>query len=134
MGIQAQWNDEVFGLTTKLMRHLDSFEISCGILSEEKKNANGTNITIVKGIAPEEIKISYTTGFAAGTDPRQEFNDFKKHAQKAKTAPFFLGEKNIGAGKFKVESVDLSNTTFNNSGRILSGKISLEFKQDPYAK
>ena len=134
MGIQAQWNDEVFGLTTKLMRHLDSFEISCGILSEEKKNANGANITIVKGIAPEEIKISYTAGFAAGTDPRQEFNDFKKYAQSAKAAPFFLGEKNIGAGKFKVESVDLSNTSFNNSGRVLSGKISLEFKQDPYAK
>ncbi|MBR5202390.1 MAG: phage tail protein [Clostridia bacterium] len=134
MGIQAQWNDEIFGLTTKTMRHLDSFEISCGIMTEEKKNANGANITIVKGLAPEEIKISYTAGYAVGCDPRQEFNDFKKYAQKAKAAPFFLGNKNIGAGKFKIESVDLGDTTFNNTGRILAGKISLELKQDPSAK
>ena len=130
MGIQAQWNNEIFGLTAKVMRHLDSFEISCGILTEEKKNANGANITIVKGLAPEEIKISYTAGFGVGTDPRQEFNDFKKYAEKSKTAPFFLGIKNIGAGEFKVESVNLSDTTCDSNGRIFSGKINIDFKEN----
>jgi hypothetical protein len=127
MNIQAQWNDEVFGRTANSLRNLESFEISCSIKTEEKESSNGVKKTVVKGLNAEELKISYNAGFAVGTDPRQEFDDFKKIADKGKSADFYLGTSKVGIDKFMLDSVDLADVVHGNNGRFFSGKISLNF-------
>lgn len=134
MTVQAQWNNEFFGLTASRLRNLESFEISCGIETEEKDSANGVKKTVVKGLSAEELKISYNAGFVVGTDPRQEFEDFKNLADKGKADNFYLGNKKVGLGKFLINQVDLSDVVKDNTGRFYSGKISLSFSQDPYSK
>lgn len=127
MTIQAQWNNEKFGILQGVLKNLDSFEISCGLSTEEKDSSSGVKNTIVKGIAGEELKISYSAGFAVGTDPRQEFERFKKIASKVQGDNFYLGSKNVGMNKFILEQVDLSDVQKDNSGRFYSGKITLNF-------
>ena len=130
MSIQAQWNNEIFGRTASSLRNLESFEISCGIVTEEQESSNGVKKTVVKGIAAEELRISYNAGFVVGTDARQEFEDFKKVAGQQDN--FYLGNVNVGKTQFELDEVQLSDTQMNNSGRILAGKVSLSFSGDGY--
>ena len=128
--IQAQWNKEIFGRTASSLRTIESFEISCGIVTEENESTNGVKKTVVKGIAAEDLKISFNTGFAVGTDPRQEFEDFKKIAGMQDN--FYLNNVDVGRTQFELDEIQLSDTQMDNSGRILSGKISLSFTGDGY--
>lgn len=128
--IQAEWNKEIFGRMANSLRNLESFEISCGIVTEENESTNGVKKTVVKGIAAEDLKISFNTGFAVGTDPRQEFEDFKKIAGMQDN--FYLGNVDVGRTQFELDEIQLTDTQMDNSGRILSGKISLSFTGDGY--
>lgn len=130
MAIQAQWNNEKFGITANSLKNLESFEISCGIVTEEQESSNGVKKTVVKGIAAEELKISYNAGFGVGTDPRQEFEDFKKIAGQQDN--FYLGNVEVGRTQFELDEIQLSDTQMDANGRIFSGKISLSFSGDGY--
>ena len=130
MSIQAEWNKEIFGRTASSLRTIESFEISCGIVTEENESTNGVKKTVVKGIAAEDLKISFNTGFAVGTDPRQEFEDFKKIAGMQDN--FYINNVDVGRTQFELDEIQLSDTQMDNSGRILSGKISLSFTGDGY--
>lgn len=132
--VQAEWNKEIFGRLPNSLRTLESFEISCGITTEEKESSNGVKKTIVKGLFAEELNISYNAGFAVGTDARQEFEDFKKIADKGEADSFYLGSTNVGLGKFMLEQVELSDVQHSNTGRFYSGKINLSFSQDVNVK
>ncbi len=126
--VQAQWNKEIFGRLPNSLRTLESFEISCGIVTEENESTNGVKKTVVKGYAAEDLKISFNTGFAVGTDPRQEFEDFKKIAGMQDN--FYLGNVDVGRTQFELDEIQLSDTQMDNTGRIHSGKISLSFTGD----
>ena len=128
MTIQAQWNKEVFGRLPNALRNLESFEISCGIVTEENESSNGVKKTVVKGYAAEDLRISYNAGFSVGTDPRQEFEDFKKIAGMQDN--FYLGNINVGRTQFELDEIQLSDTQMGNTGRIYAGKISLSFSGD----
>lgn len=128
MATQAEWNNEKFGRTANALKNLESFEISCGIVTEEQESSNGVKKTVVKGIAAEELKISYNAGFHVGTDPRQEFEDFKKIAGQQDN--FYLGNVNVGRTQFELDEIQLSDTQMGNTGRIFAGKISLSFSGD----
>lgn len=130
MAVQAQWNKEIFGRTASSLRNLESFEISCGVVTEENESSNGVKKTVVKGIAAEDLKISFNAGFVVGTDPRQEFEDFKKIAGMQDN--FYLGNVDVGRTSFELDEIQLSDTQMDSTGRIYSGKISLSFSGDGY--
>lgn len=130
MSVQAQWNKEIFGMTASSLRNLESFEISCGVVTEEQEGSNGVKKTVVKGIAAEDLKISFNAGFVVGTDPRQEFEDFKKIAGMQDN--FYLGNVDVGRTWFELDEIQLSDTQMDNTGRIYSGKISLSFSGNGY--
>ena len=125
MAIQAQWNKEQFGRLTNSLRNIESFDISCGIKTEEQESASGVKSTVVRGIDSEQLQISYSTSFAIGTDPRQEFEDFKKMAGMQDN--FYLANVNVGRTQFELDEVQLSDTQSDHTGRIYTGKISLTF-------
>lgn len=127
MTIQAQWNNELFGRLPSSLKALESFEISCGVETEEKESSNGVKKTVVKGLSSEKLKVSYTAGFAVGTDPRQEFEHLKKVASKGELDHFYLGSEKVGRNEFMIEQVDLSDVTKDNTGRFYSGKITINF-------
>ena len=130
MAVQAEWNKEIFGMTASSLRNLESFEISCGIVTEEQEGSNGIKKTVVKGYDAENLNISFNAGFVVGTDPRQEFEDFKKIAGMQDN--FYLGNVDVGRTQFELDQIQLSDTQMDNTGRIYSGKISLSFSGDGY--
>ena len=128
MAIQAQWNKEIFGRTAIFLRNIESFNISCGIKTEEQESSDGVKTTVVKGIESEQLQISYSAGFVIGTDPRQEFENFKKVAGMQDN--FYLSNVNVGRTQFELDEVQLSDTKSDNTGRIYAGKITLNFSGD----
>ena len=128
MAIQAQWNKEIFGLTASALRNIESFDISCSIKTEEQESSSGVKSTVVRGIDSEQLQISYSTGFVIGTDPRQEFENFKKVA--GMQDDFYLSNVNVGRTQFELDEVQLSDTQSDNTGRIYAGKITLTFTGD----
>lgn len=125
MNIQAQWNKEQFGILPNSLRNIESFDISCGIKTEEQESSTGVKTTVVRGLESEQLQISYSTGFAVGTDPRQEFEDFKKMA--GMQDHFYLSNVNVGRTQFELDEVQLSDTQTDHTGRIYTGKINLTF-------
>lgn len=128
MNIQAQWNKEQFGRLPNSLRNIESFEISCSIKTEEQESDSGIKTTVVRGIDSESLQVSYAAGFAVGTDPRQEFEDFKKMA--GMQDHFYLSNVNVGRTQFELDEVQLSDIQMDHSGRIHSGKINLVFNGD----
>lgn len=126
--IQAQWNKEQFGILPNSLRNIESFSISCAIKTEEQENSSGVKTTVVRGLDSEQLQISYSTGFSIGTDARQEFEDFKKMAGMQDN--FYLSNVNVGRTQFELDEVQLSDTQTDQTGRIYSGKITLNFTGD----
>lgn len=122
---QAEWNNITWGVKGNQMAHLKSFRISQGIKTEEQETKNGGNKTVVKGLEPETLNVSYSTGFAVGIDPRGEFEMLKKCA--GMQDAFILGGQKVSKQNFTLDEIELSNTVIDNNGQILSGDLTLSF-------
>lgn len=125
---QAEWNGITFGYTNRQLAVLKSLRMSQKIKTEEKTNENGANKTVVMGLEPEQLTVSYSAGFVVGLDPRGEFDMLKKCA--GMQDKFILGGRQLGKQNFSLDEIELSNTVLNNQGRILTGDLTLNFNTD----
>ena len=125
---QAEWNGIFFGCQNRQMAHIKSLKMSQKIKTEEKTNENGANKTVVAGLEPENLTISYSAGFAIGLDPRGEFEMLKKCA--GMQDKFILGGQQLGKQNFSLDEIELSNTVLDNQGRILTGDLTLNYNTD----
>ena len=125
---QAEWNDITWGYSGNHMAHIKSLSMSQKIKTEEKENEKGGNKTVVLGLEPETLTVSYTAGFAVGLDPRGEFEMLKKCAGMQDV--FVLGGQKLSKNNFSLDEIQLSNTLLDNNGRMLSGDLTLNFTTD----
>ena len=125
---QAEWNNIIWGAFGHQMAHLKSFKLSQKVKTEEQESANGGNKLVVKGLEPEQLTVSYSTGFAIGLDPRGEFDMLKKCA--GMKDYFILAGQKVSKNGFTLDEIGLSNTVTDNNGRILTGDITLNFSTD----
>ncbi len=125
---QAEWNNITWGTSGNQMAHLKSFKISQKLKTEEQENQSTGNKTIVKSLEPEVLTISYSASLAIGLDPRGEFDMLKKCAGMQDS--FMLGGQKISKTNFSLDEIQLSNTTLNNNGQILSGDLTLNFNTE----
>lgn len=125
---QAEWNDITWGHTGRQMAHIKSFRLSQKLKTEEKESVKGGNKTVVRSLEPETLTVSYSAGFAIGLDPRGEFEMLKKCAGMQDV--FILGGKKVSKTNFSLDEIELSNTVFDNQGRILKGDLTLNFNTD----
>ncbi len=125
---QAEWNNITWGTFGHQMAHLKSFKLSQKIKTEEQTSENGGNKLVIKGLEPEQLTVSYSTGFAIGLDPRGEFDMLKKCA--GMKDYFILAGQKVSKNGFTLDEIGLSNTVTDNNGRILTGDITLNFSTD----
>ncbi len=127
MTTQAKWKNKTFEVSNQKVNAISSFTLSSKLKTEEKKSKSGAKKVIIKGLMPEELQVNFSSGFAVGTDPRQEHEDFKKLA--GQSGEFFFGSNKLGRGNFVLEEVSLGNTIMSNFGRIYHGEHTLKFSQ-----
>jgi len=131
---QAEWNDITWGSSSNQMAHISNFTISQKVKTEEQQAQNGENKVTIKGIDSEELTVSYIAGFPVGLDPRGEFDMFKKCV--GMQDEFLLAGSPISDTQFELDEVELGNTVLSDTGRVLSGEITLKFnsEKDPSSK
>ena len=125
---QAEWNDISWGSMNRQFACLKSLKLSQKIKTEEKENEKGANKTVILGLEPENLSISYSAGFAIGLDPRGEFEMLKKCAGMQDN--FLLGGVQLSKNNLSLDEIQLSNTILDNNGRMLSGDLTLNFSTD----
>ncbi len=125
---QAEWNDISWGSLNRQLACLKSLSMSQKIKTEEKDNEKGASKTVVLGLEPETLTVSYSAGFAVGLDPRGEFEMLKKCAGMQDI--FLLGGQQLSKNNFSLDGIELSNTILANNGRMLSGDLTLNFTTD----
>ena len=122
---QAEWNGISWGSINRQLAYIKSLNMSQKIKTEEKENEKGANKTVVLGLEPESLSISYSASFAIGLDPRGEFEMVKKCA--GMQDKFSLGGVQLSKNNFSLDEIQLSNTILDNNGRMLSGELTLSF-------
>lgn len=131
---QAEWNDITWGSSNNQLANITSFTISQALKTEEQQSKDGQNKLSVKGVDSEELTINYTAGFPIGLDPRGEFDMLKKCI--GMQDEFLLAGEPISDTQFELDGIELNNTILSDTGRILSGDLSLKFntEKDPSSK
>lgn len=125
---QAEWNDITFGTAPGQLALIKSFSLSQELDTEETDSNNGTKKITVKGRKAEELSISYSAGFCVGTDPRGEFEIWKKVA--GMQDEFLLAGEPISKSNFELNEITLENSKISNTGQIITADLTLNFNTE----
>lgn len=131
MAVQAKWYTKKFECSSKTINLIDSLSTSFDLNEETKTDKKGKSKTTKKGLKAQSVSFSITPTYAAGVNPRSEFESYKKLI--GKTARLYIGGKAFGP-YLMLTNAALSDVKMTNNGGILSAKISLTFKQSTKKK
>jgi hypothetical protein len=126
--MQCEFLERKFKISKEEAKLLKSIELETSIDYNEQETMNGLPQLEIKGYKPQSFNVEYTAAAAAGVDPLQEYNAWKKKLGKA--GPFYLGADQLGIDIFVLKSVNLNEGRVNVRGDFVVGKISLGLTQD----
>ena len=121
---QAKWKDRVFSITSNTIRTLTELGTSYKI----KKKTDGTSsTTVIEGHELQAFTINYEVSLVAGINPLTEYNTMKSYL--GAYGPLLLQGTLYGPNNVMLEGVELDSDSISNDGKLLSGKITLKFKE-----
>lgn len=126
---QAKWKDRVFGLGYTTFKTLQELGAS---YKTKKKSDNTSSTTVVEGHELQSFTLDYNVSLITGVDPWTEYTTMKSYL--GMSAPLLLQGTLYGPANVMLENVELDTDSITNDGRILTGKITLEFKEDDSKK
>lgn len=126
--IQAKWLTHKFEINSKQIKGLEDLNLAAALKYETQEVKGGKDKILDKGLEPENIPLSYTPAKAVGSDPRAEYDGWRKDL--GKSGALYLGGKRWGKDKFILTKANLSTNFMNNSGSIQLAKINLNFTED----
>lgn len=126
MSVQAKWYNKTFECNSKTINLIDGLTTSFEINEETTTDKNGKSQTVKKGLKPQSVSFTINPVYAAGVNPRSEFESYKSLI--GKTARLYVGSKAFGP-YLMLKSASLSDSKLTNTGAMLSCKISLSFEQ-----
>ena len=121
---QAKWKDRVFSITSNTIRTLTELGTSYKV----KKKTDGTSsTTVIDGHELQAFTINYEVSLVTGVNPLTEYSTMKSYL--GDYGPLLLQGKLYGPNNVMLEGVELDSDSISNDGKLLSGKITLKFKE-----
>ena len=121
---QAKWKDRVFSITSNTIRTLTELGTSYKV----KKKTDGTSsTTVIEGHELQAFTINYEVSLVTGVNPLTEYSTMKSYL--GDYGPLLLQGKLYGPNNVMLEGVELDSDSISNDGKLLSGKITLKFKE-----
>lgn len=127
MSVQVQWGKLKFQVSGGIVRGVKDFNASLAIKKDDSKSKK-------KYTENETLSFTITTSIATGGNPIKDYDFLKTYigypAKGSKLKVNNGSGTSLSAwkgGKFKLEGVDLSGTSMDSYGRILSAEIKLSF-------
>ena len=122
---QAKWKDRVFGIGYTTLKTLQELGAS---YKTKKKTDSTSDTTVVEGHELQSFSLSYDVSLVTGVDPWDEYETLKSYL--GMSAPLLLQGTLYGPANVMLENVELDTDSIMNDGRILTAKITLDFKED----
>ncbi len=130
MSTQVQWGKLKFNVDGRIAHGVKSLTASLKIKKEDAKHKKVYS-------DPEEISFSITSHVLVGGSPINDYDYLKSYVGQNGKLKVNLGNGvkmstwRAGGAKFKMESVEMSNTETDNFGRIIKAEIKISFIEVP---
>lgn len=122
MSVMASWNGKTWGVSSERIAALNGVSASVELDTENSDDKAGSPATKTKALKLQSFNFDFDLATAVGCDVRGEFESWV--AMVAQYAPFYLAGSRFGPANLQLTAVSLGDTTLDNLGRILKGKIS----------
>ena len=120
---QAKWKDKTFSITSNTIRTLQELGASYKI----KKKTDGTSsTTVINGHELQSFTISYDVSLVTGINPLKEYTTMRSYL--GTYGPLLLEGALYGPNNVMLEGVELDCDKISNDGKLVSAKITLNFK------
>ena len=121
---QAKWKDRTFSITSNTLKTLQELGASYKI---KKKSDSTSSTTVVDGHELQSFTLNYTVSLVTGVNPLAEYTTMKSYL--GEYGPLLLQGTLYGPNNVILEGVDLESENISNDGTLITGKITLKFKE-----
>lgn len=123
MAVMAQWNSKKWEVSNRKIMALNGLSAGVKLDTENGDDKAGSPATKTKALELQSMTFDFDVAAAAGCDARDEYESWT--ALVGQYAPFILAGRRFGPANLLLTGVQLSDTTLDNLGRILKGKITI---------
>ena len=123
MSVMASWNGKTWGVSPERIAALNGVSASVELDTENSDDKAGSPATKTKALKLQSMSFDFDLAVAVGCDVRGEYESWT--ALVGQYAPFYLGGTRFGPANLQLTGVSLGDTTVDNFGRILKGKITI---------
>ena len=127
MSVMASWNGKTWGVSPERIAALNGVSSSVELDTENSDDKAGSPATKTKALKLQSMSFDFDLAVAVGCDVRGEYESWT--ALVGQYAPFYLGGTRFGPANLQLTGVSLSDTTVDNLGRILKGKITINLTE-----
>ena len=127
MAVMASWNGKTWGVSSQRIAALNGISHSVELDTENSDDKAGSPATKTKALKLQSMSFDFDLAAAVGCDVRSEYESWT--ALVGQYAPFYLGGTRFGPANLQLTGVSLSDTTVDNLGRILKGKITINLTE-----
>lgn len=125
----ATYANKVFQVSPDKIHTFDDFQYSSE-LQTEKQDADGAKpSTYLKGSDLDTMGFTIKLDASTGVNPRNEWGDWKRMLEDKTAYPFILGGVPVNGANWLVTKVTPSNVKTDNTGRVLSLDLALQFEE-----
>lgn len=123
MANMAKWGGKTWEVSSRKIAALNGISASVELDTENSDDKAGSPATKTKALKLQSFSFDFDVAMVAGTDVRSEYESWTELV--GNYAPFYLAGRRFGPPKLQLTAVKLSDTTIDDFGRILKGKISI---------
>lgn len=125
--VMASWLDKEFSISQSAIKALGSITLEKELETETNDDKEGSSPTKTSTYKLQQFSVDFKVTGYAGVDVREEFESWCDLV--GQYGPFYLGIKRWGPDNVQLLKVSLSETTLNDWGDILVGKITCDFQE-----
>lgn len=123
MAIMAKWGPKSWEVSSSKVAALNGISASVELDTENSDDKAGSPSTKTKALKLQTFNFDFDLSAVVGSDVRSEYESWT--ALIGQYAPFYLAGRRFGPANVQLTAVKLSDTTLDNFGRILKGKIAI---------
>ena len=127
MAVMAQWNSKRWEVSSRKISALNGVSASVELDTENSDDKAGSPATKTKALKLQTFNFDFDLATVAGCDVRGEYESWT--ALVGQYAPFYLAGRRFGPANLQLTAVSLSDTTLDDRGRILKGKITISLTE-----
>lgn len=125
----AVFANKVFQVDSNKIYTFDNFQYTSALQTEKQDSAGKKPSTYNKGPDLDTLSFTIKLSTEMGVNPRNEWGSWKTLLNSGVAYPFILGGAPLNNAKWLLIEVTPSNFIFDNTGKILSLDLSLQFQE-----